>query len=136
MKRRPIQYVRIVIFSVILLVSFIARATAGDFVVTSVIRNFPMTSGDPVYRDFYINAGKNNGLKNGVKLEAIRKIAAFDNVNNRIMGDTKVPIAKLKVIHVDETVSIARLLEYNSKEKAPLAGAEGVMVGDLVQVAE
>lgn len=126
---------RVLLFGFILMASLVAQVFAGgDFYVTSVIRNFPMKSGDPVYHDFYINAGKNNGLKNGMQLDAIRKVSAFDNLNSKVIGDAKLRIAKLKVIHADEKVSVARLMEYSSKENTPLAGHESVMMGDLVEV--
>ncbi len=109
---------------------------ASDFFITSVIRELPMKTGEVLYKDYYINAGTNNGLKKGLVIEAVRKISAFDNINSKLVGDTSVKIAKLKLIHVDKGVSVARLLKYYDKETTPITGYDSVMIGDLIEVAE
>ncbi|MBI3558068.1 MAG: hypothetical protein HY074_17530 [Deltaproteobacteria bacterium] len=109
---------------------------ASDFFITSVIRELPMKSGEVLYKDYYINAGSNNGLKKGLIIEAVRKISAFDNINSKLVGDTSVKIAKLKLIHVDKGVSVARLVKYYDKETTPITGYDSVMIGDLIEVAE
>ena len=109
---------------------------AADFFITSVIRELPMKAGEVLYKDYYINAGTNNGLKKGLVIEAVRKISAFDNINSKLVGDTSIKIAKLRLIHVDKGVSIARLVKYYDKETTPITGYDSVMIGDLIEVAE
>ncbi len=110
------------------------KAIGADFIVTSVIREVPLKQGEPPYKDFYINAGTNNGLKNGVYIDAKRKMNAYDNLNNRMIGDTPVKVARLKLIHVDKGLSIARLVKFYEKDKTPIAGFDSVMIGDLIEV--
>src|SRR4051794_23426324 len=86
-----------------------ARAT--EFFVTSVTRDFPMKAGEALYKDFYINAGSNNGLRKGAALDALRKMPVFDNINSKLLGDTNIRIARLKIIHVDKNFAIARLVK-------------------------
>jgi hypothetical protein len=109
---------------------------AAEFFVTSVIRDFPMKAGDATYKDFYINAGTNNGLAKGVFVEAVRKMPAYDNINSKLVGDTSVKIARLKVIHSDKNISVARLVKFYEKDTTPITGNDSVMIGDLVQVAD
>lgn len=111
-------------------------SNGADFFITSVIREVPMKQGDVQYKDFYINAGVNNGLRKGVFLDAVRKIGVYDNVNAKLIGDTPVKVARLKVIHSDKAVSVARLVKYYDKEETPLSGFDSVVVGDLIEVAE
>lgn len=111
-------------------------ANAADFFVTSVVRDFPMKAGETIYKDYYINAGTNNGLKKGIFIEAVRKVSAFDNINSKVMGDTAVKIARLQIIHIDKSVAIARLIQFYDKAKTPLAGHDAVMIGDTIEVAE
>ncbi|MBI2606925.1 MAG: hypothetical protein HYW49_12700 [Deltaproteobacteria bacterium] len=108
----------------------------AEFFVTSVIRDVPMKQGEAQYKDFYINAGTNNGLQKGVFLDALRKMAVFDNINSKLAGNTPVKIARLKVIHVDKSVCVARLVKFYEKETTPLAGFDNVMIGDLIEVSE
>lgn len=112
------------------------KAHATDFFVTAVIRDFPMKAGEVLYKDFYINAGTSNGLRKGLVIEAARKLAHYDNINSKLSGDTQVKIAKLKIIHVDKTSAIARLVKMYEKESTPLAGYDSVMIGDQIEVAE
>ena len=95
-----------------------------------------MKSGDALYKDYYINAGANNGLRSGAFIEAIRKLPAYDNINSKVLGDTQIKIARLQLIHVDKSISIARLVKFYEKDKTPLAGHDSVMIGDVIQVAE
>lgn len=113
-----------------------ATSHAADFFVTAVLREFPMKSGETIYKDYYINAGANNGLRQGAFIEAIRKMPAYDNVNSKLVGDTQVKIGRLQLIHVDKGLSIARLVVLYEKDKRPLIGHDAVMIGDLIQVAE
>ena len=109
---------------------------AADFNITSVIREVPLKQSDIMYKDFYINAGTNNGLKQGAFIDAKRRMVVFDNANSKMMGDTAVKIARLKVIHVDKNVSIARIVEFYPKETTPIAGYDSVMIGDLIEVSD
>lgn len=109
---------------------------ATSFFITSVIRELPMKAGEAVYKDYYINAGSNNGLRKGLFIEAIRKLAAYDNINSKLIGDTPVKIARLQLIHVDKGISVARLVKFYEKEHIPLPGFDAVMIGDIIEVAE
>lgn len=109
---------------------------SADFFVTSVIREVPLKATDPQFKDFYINAGANNGLKKGAYIDAIRKMGVYDNINSKLIGDTTIKIARMKLIHVDKGISIARLVKFYEKENTPLAGFDSVMIGDLVEVSE
>src|SRR5262245_19915721 len=93
------------IYVTLLMLGIVQYNHASDFFVTSVVREFPMKSGDAIYKDYYVNAGTNNGLRKGLTIEAVRKISAFDNINSKLLGDTPVKIARLKLIHVDKTIS-------------------------------
>lgn len=130
---------RVVFYSLLIfmvLAGTIGTAHSADFMVTAVVREFPMKSGETLYKDFYINAGSNNGLRKGAYIEAMRKMAAFDNVNSKLAGDTQVKIARLQIIHIDKNLSIARLVKFYEKDKNPIAGFDTVMIGDVIQVAE
>ncbi|MBI3544868.1 MAG: hypothetical protein HY075_16470 [Deltaproteobacteria bacterium] len=125
-----------IMYATLLMLGIARYNHASDFFVTSVVRELPMKAGEVVYKDYYVNAGTNNGLRKGLVIEAVRKLSAFDNINSKLLGDTPVKIARLKIIHVDKTVSIARLEKFYEKEATPLTGFDAVMIGDLVQVAE
>ena len=77
----------------------VGQASAAEFFVTSVVREVPMKSGEVAYKDFYINAGTNNGLRMGITIDAMRKLPVNDNINSKLLGDSTVRIARLKLDH-------------------------------------
>lgn len=127
---------KIALYIALAFVALTKNVAAADFMVTAVIRDFPMKSGETIYKDYYINAGANNGLKKGVFIDAVRKLSAFDNINSKLLGDTQIKIARMQLIHVDKGVSIARLVKFYEKDKTPLVGHDAVMIGDFIEVAE
>ncbi len=132
------QHITLTVFlsTVVTLVLGPLKVYAGEFAVVSVVRNFPMKSDDEIAKDYYINAGTNNGLKEGAFLEALRKVSIHDNVNAKVVGDTAVPIARLKIIHVDKSMGIARVIKFFERKLTPNAGFDDVMVGDLIKVSQ
>lgn len=125
-----------IVMGILLILFGSTTARAQDFFVTSVVRDFPLTSGEKNPADYYVNAGSSNGLRKGLTIEAVRKLPIYDNMNSKLIGDTSVKIARMKIIHVDKTYSIARLVKMYDKAETPLAGHYNVMIGDLVEVAE
>ncbi len=113
-----------------------APAMAGDFAVVSVVRTLPMKTDDTIVKDYYINAGTNNGLVNGATLDARRKVPVYDNINAKVVNDTAIPVAKLKVIHVDTNMAIARMVQMVDRKTNPNPGFDDIMIGDTVRVAE
>ena len=95
-----------------------------------------MKTGEQAFKDVYINAGSNNGLRGGAYLEAMRRLPFFDNINSKVVGNAPVKIARLKLIHVGHNFSIARQVKMYDKEITPLSGYESVMVGDFIEVSK
>lgn len=136
MKEGSGAFLRVVVVVLLLGMGLAAHSRGAEFTVTSVIREFPMKAGETAYRDFYVNAGTNNGLRAGVYLDAVRKMPVYDNLNSKLSGDTGVKIARLRVIHVSRDMAVARLVKLYEKESTPLIGFDTVMIGDLIEVSE
>lgn len=124
------------LLALLFITAFSNPANSAEFLIMSVIRELPMKTGEPAQKDFYINAGKANGLRTGVFLDAIRKLPTTDNLNGKTVSNANVKIARLKVIFVDRSFSIARLVKLGDRDTTPVSGFDGVMMGDLVEVAE
>jgi hypothetical protein len=111
-------------------------AGAADFVVYSVYK--PIDLGNPgevPQKDFYVNMGSANGLHNGSSLDVIRKVATYDLLSEKLYKDISFPIARLKVIHVEQNAAVARLEQILPADKTPAIATRAVMVGDIVQIA-
>jgi hypothetical protein len=113
------------------------NAGSAEFVVYSVYKAIDLGNpGETPQKDFYINMGTANGLHNGATLEVIRKVATYDLLSEKLYKDVSFPIARLKVIHVEQNAAVARLDQLLPADKTPAVANRAVMVGDAVQIAD
>jgi hypothetical protein len=110
-------------------------AGSADFVVYSVYKAIDLGNpGEVPQKDFYVNMGSANGLHSGSTLEVIRKVATYDLLSEKLYKDISFPIARLKVIHVEQNAAVARLEQILPADKTPAIANRAVMVGDAVQI--
>ena len=113
------------------------RAVAANFVVYSVYQSLDMGNpGEVPLRDYYVNMGSSNGVREGMVLQVIRKVSTYDLLSEKLYRDVEFPIATLKVIHVESNAAIARLDQMLPVDKTPAVANRAVMVGDIVKIAE
>lgn len=109
---------------------------AEEAMVYNVYRPIDMGEpGEKPLKDFYISAGSSAGLHVGSLLEVYRRVSTYDLVNSRVHQQMSYPIAKVKVIHVEDQIAIARLDSVAHQDKNPLIQPQSVMVGDFVRPA-
>jgi hypothetical protein len=117
-----------------LLFSFSTLAQAEDFNVYQVFRAIDLGESDVAPpKDIFINMGAAQGLKKGTTLDVYRKISSFDNLTQKHMGDSMIPVGRIKVIHVDDHIAIARADQFVSVEQEPALLPQAVMIGDVVR---
>jgi len=111
-------------------------AFGGEYKVFGIRTDFPMTEGQPSYRDVYVSMGTNQGIKTGSSLDAFRVVTTVDEINQRTGRNISFRIAKLKVIHSETDLSVARVVEMLPPSSTPIGSFTNVMVGDEVEVAK
>lgn len=115
------------------------EAQAADFVVYGMYR--PLDLGNPgetPQKDYYINMGSRHGVHVGDTLEVLRRVSTYDLQTEKLYADILFPFAKVKVIHVENGVAVARMDKINPAEKtpgSPIASNRGIMIGDFVRPA-
>ena len=110
---------------------FLAPLTAyADLTIFDVRRTLRMSNTDPVYHDYYINGGREAGLTTGMIITVTRKLPLYDNYQNHSAGDLNLKVAKVKIIHVQKGLAVARLQSEFTRENAPLLEDPFIMVGD------
>ena len=118
-------------FSIIALPSPVA---AAEYVVYSVYRGIDLgTPGETPQKDYYINMGTSQGVHEGTVLNVFRRISTYDLLTEKLFKDVTFPIAKVKVIHAESGVAIARLEKMNAPEKSPSTTPAAIMIGDIVK---
>jgi hypothetical protein len=74
-------------------------------------------------------------VKVGTSLDVYRSQATADELNQKHLENISFKIAKLKVIHAEANIAVARLVDLQTANKgAPIMLIPSVMVGDRVEV--
>lgn len=119
----------------ITLVFTASMAIAKDYVIYSIAQDIPMGfKEEKLKKNFYINMGKNQGVKTGSTVDVYRIISVLDPFVNKNRFNHKVKIGELKVIHSEDASSIGRLHEMEIGEDVPSMDIAKIMVGDIVEV--
>ena len=92
----------------------------------------PRTPRTPL-KDFFINAGSSQGMTPGTVLEVSRKMPTYDLLGEKLYKEVAFPIARIKVVHAEQGVAIARLEKMLPSDKTPVFSPRAIMVGDLVR---
>ncbi len=107
---------------------------AADIQIFEVKKTLPLTNDEPVYHDFYINAGNESGLKPGMLITVFRREALYDTYRSRSPGELKVPVGRIKVIHVQKGLSVARVFSKISRKNTPILDYNYIMIGDQLDL--
>lgn len=105
---------------------------AADFVVYSVYKALDLGTEPAPQKDFFVNMGTANGLREGATLDVYRKISTYDVQAEKLYREMTFKIGTVKVIHVEANAAVARLDKILAPEKMP-STYRAVMVGDIVR---
>ena len=124
------------LFTTILICLLVYSNTAfsQDIVVFDQRKNLPLSDREPVYHDYYINAGSESGLKKGLYVDVVRAVPVSDPVQNKALATLTITVAKVQIIHVDKKISVARLAVEYANEDRPNLDYESIMLGDRVDL--
>lgn len=120
----------------ILLLLFAWEVFAADdsIRIIEVRRNIPLADTDPVYRDYYINAGLDAGLKPNQVVVAVRKVNAKDAAGTLSFGELLIPVGQLKIIFAQSRIAVAREYKLLGREDLPMLEQIGVLIGDQIDL--
>jgi hypothetical protein len=122
------------LFAKILMLMMAVPAWA-ELTIFDVRKNLPMSDTDKVFRDFYINGGSEAGVSRGMIITVQRRMPLYDNYQNRSAGDLDLKVAKIKIIHAQKGLAVARLHSEFDRGTAPLLEDNFIMVGDRLDLA-
>ena len=118
----------------ILALLFSWEVFAADINVVEVRRNIPLSDEAPVYKDFYINAGPEAGLKKNLVVTVYRKMSIRDATGTQSFGEIDIPVGQLRIIAAQGKVAVAREYKLTSREDEPMLEQTGIMIGDRLQM--
>lgn len=106
----------------------------ADLTIFDVRRTLAMSNDEKTYRDFYINGGSEAGLASGMVITVQRRLPLYDSYQNRSAGDLDLKVARIKIIHVQRGLAVARLHSEFTRDNAPMLEDNFVMVGDRLDL--
>lgn len=125
------------VVSFILLSSiFTTYAYSSEVVIFAVNKNLQMHPKDPIFKDYYLSGGIEDGLRRGMIVTVVRRTPVHDLSRNRALGDILLPVAKLRLIYVQKNLSIARVVTLIHGKSIPNTEFDAVMVGDRVTLTD
>jgi hypothetical protein len=133
MSTKLVGRVFLVVGLCVLVVLFASEMFGEELSIVEVRRNIPLADTDPIYKDFYINSGKNEGLKVGSVVSVTRKLSIKDATGTQIYGEAVVPVGQLKIIFVADKIAIAREHKLLPREALPMLEQTSIMVGDKIE---
>jgi hypothetical protein len=122
------------IFFIIFALFFNSSITsAQEITVVDVKRNITLADEDPVYKDFYINAGDGTSLRKNMVVNVKRKINVKDS-GTKSVGDFETTVGQLKIIQIGNKVSVAREFKLLSRDEEAMIEQIGIMSGDRIDL--
>jgi len=117
--------------------SLSGRAPAGlelKFRVVAVRRELGLTNAEMARapQDIIINGGSAEGLEKGMVLNVVRKVAIIDPYLDNQQKELEITFAKVKVIHSQDNLSVARIEDVDAIYEGPGVGIRGVLIGDYL----
>lgn len=129
------KYFELPILFMVALVFTASMAIAKDYVIYSIAQDIPMGNKDEVLRkNFYIDMGKNQGLKKGSILDVYRVISVLDPYETKKRFNHRVKIGEVKVLHTEESSSIGIMNKMEENDETPVFEVGKMMIGDIVTV--
>jgi outer membrane protein OmpA-like peptidoglycan-associated protein len=89
-----------------------------------------IVSAEPI-KDFYVNAGSEDGLSNSMILDVYRKKQVLDQTTGKDF-DFSIHVGQLKVFKLYKDLAIARLHSLTTSKKNPVLEYRTIMIGDNV----
>lgn len=117
-----------------LLLSLKSFSMADEAVVIEVRKKVKLHDLERVYADYFIKGGRGLGLEKGVLVSVVRRVPVHDPFENASVGDFKVKVADLEIIHADADKCIGRLVEIDRREARPMLTYDAVMIGDRLDL--
>jgi hypothetical protein len=118
----------------ILLIFLSNFATANDITIVDVRRNIPLSDEEPVYKDFYINGGSDDGLKKNLVVTVIRATNIRDASGAQSFGEILIPVGQVRILATYPKVSVAREYKSLSRDENPMLEQTGIMNGDKIDL--
>lgn len=110
---------------------------AAEFTVYSVYQHLDLgNENEKPQKDYYINMGTEHGLRKGSIVTVIKRVPTYDAVSEKLYREMAFPYARMKIVHAEQNLSVARVEKFLPMETVPAVNPQAIMVGDIVRLSE
>lgn len=127
-----LSFKKVILFILLALPASLAHAK--DVAIFDIRRPLSMENGQELPKDYYVNAGSETGLKPGMVVTVTRRITLYDPFQNKSPGDLLVPVGRIRIIHVQEGLSVARLEDMLERSMLPSLDLDAILIGDRLDL--
>jgi len=97
-------------------------------------RSIPLTDQESKFTDYYINAGRANGLKKDQVVKVLRRLPVRNAQGTEEFGSIQIPVGQVRIIFADVRTAVAREYEVFIREELPILENQAIMIGDLIDL--
>ncbi len=127
------KYFELPVLIMVALVFTASMAIANDYVIYSIAQDIPMGNPKEIIRkNYYIDMGKNQGVNKGAVLDVFRVVSVLDPYENKKRFNHKIKVGEVKILHAEESSSIATMSKLENEEDTPVLEIGKLMIGDVV----
>lgn len=113
---------------------FAMELQAKEVQIIEIRKNLQLSNDEPVFTDYYLNAGADLGIKPGTTFVLYRRVNVIDRLGTNQGRSLSLPVGKIKIIYVAKDLSVARVESLEENKNTPILEHRGVMLGDLINV--
>ena len=113
---------------------FVQVTIAGELTIFDVRKPVALSDKEVVQKDYYIDSGTEAGLQKGTIVTVFRKVPLYDTYQSRSAGDLKVEVAKVRIIHAQQGLSVARFAADIPRADIPILEENYIMIGDHLDI--
>jgi hypothetical protein len=111
-----------------------AHSQEKEAVVFDIRRPVALDPAKRPEKDYFINAGSEFGLKQDMIVVVTRRQTLYDAYQNKSPGDLIVPVAQIRIIHVQKGLSVARIEKMVDRTGLPNLDLDAILVGDRLDM--
>jgi hypothetical protein len=123
------------LYFLFILFSIVEVRADVEAVIIEVRKNTSLSKNEKVFKNYFVSGGETLGLRKGTHVDVTRRLPVHDPLKNAAIGDLRIKVGTIEIIHSEERISVARLVSYESIEDRPLLDYEAVMIGDRLDLA-
>ena len=111
-----------------------STSPSSRHIVFSIAQEVTLSDSDRPLKNFYVNIGRNQGIREGVVLDVFRVLSRLDPHKAERHYNFRAKVGELKIIHAESDSAIASLHPHQRQREELYFEVDGIMIGDYVAV--